>query len=41
MEKKWVYGMKLRNKEIFYSNFSKRLYLNNKVLTIVVRLKSE
>ena len=41
MEKKWVYGMKLRKKEIFYSNFSKRLYLKNKVLTSVVRVKSE
>ena len=41
MEKKWVYGMKLRKKEIFYSNFIKRLYLNNKVLPNVVRLKSE
>jgi len=41
MEKKWVYGMKLSKKKIFYSNFNKRLYLNNKVLPIVVRLKSE
>ena len=41
MEKKWVYGIKLRKKELFYSKFSKRLYLNNKVLPIVVRLKSE
>ena len=41
MEKKWVYGMKLRKKKIFYFNFSKRLHLNNKVLPIVVRLKSE
>ena len=41
MEKKWVYGIKLRKKELFYSKFSKRLCLNNKVLPIVVRLKSE
>ena len=41
MEKKWVYGMKLRKKEIFYLSLSKRLHLNNKVLPIVVRLKSE
>ena len=31
--------MKLRKKEIFYLNFSKRMHLNNKVLPIVVRLK--
>ena len=41
MEKKWVYGKKLHKKKIFYSNFSKRLYLNNKVLPIIVRLKNE
>ena len=41
MEKKWDYGIKLPKKGIFYSNFSKRLYLNNEVLPIVVRLKSE
>tara|TARA_B100000900_G_scaffold19792_1_gene15414 strand:- start:418 stop:543 length:126 start_codon:yes stop_codon:yes gene_type:complete len=41
MEKEWVYGMKLRREEIFNSNFNKRLFLNNQVLPIVVRLKSE